>query len=179
MSTAVLYVHPQYPEVTDNRQRVIFTLAQVLCRQCQYAVRPNGIVKHLAHSNHRISASDSRRVEEAVQEWEDIEADIQQLQLPQSVRQHIKGLAISTDGLLCIVAPDCEYVCRSKGEHSQTLAHCPQLIPAPIRWRHPASGSRDCQRKYRTCYGAGHMSTAFSPPIQVLIIPRYAFLPAR
>lgn len=86
----------------------------IVCRQCQYAVRPNGIAKHLAHSNHRISASDARRVEEAVQGWDDIEADIQQLQLPQSVRQHIKGLAVYTDGLLCTVAPDCEYVCRSK-----------------------------------------------------------------
>lgn len=86
----------------------------VICRQCQYAVRPNGIIKHLAHSNHRISASDAHRVEEAVQAWEDVEIDVQQLQLPRVVPRRIKGLAVYTDGLLCTVTPDCEYVCRSK-----------------------------------------------------------------
>jgi predicted metal-binding protein len=53
----------------------------IVCRQCQYAVRPNGVIKHLAQTRHRISAPDARQIQEAVQEWEGIEADVQQLQL--------------------------------------------------------------------------------------------------
>jgi hypothetical protein len=50
-----------------------------------YAVRPNGVIQHLTQPHRSTSAPDARQIQGAVLEWEGIEADIQQLQLPRYV----------------------------------------------------------------------------------------------
>ena len=86
----------------------------IVCRKCQHAVRPTGIVEHLRRSNHKISAPHARLVQEAVLTWDGWVEDPQQLRFPTYVQQPIEGLAIHTDGLLCTVNLDCGYVCRSE-----------------------------------------------------------------
>jgi hypothetical protein len=86
----------------------------ILCRKCQHAIRPSGIVEHLRHSSHKIPASHARQVEETVKAWGGCVEDPQFLELPKSVRRPIEGLAVHTDGLLCTITTDCGYVCRSR-----------------------------------------------------------------
>jgi len=82
----------------------------IVCRKCQYAIRPSRIVDHLARSNHQVSPSRAREVQATVLTWDGYVEDPQQLVLPTSVPRPIEGLAVYTDGLLCTVAPDCGYV---------------------------------------------------------------------
>lgn len=86
----------------------------IVCRKCQYAVRPTGIVEHLRRSHHQIPASHARHVQETVFTWDGWVPDPQQLVFPTHVQRPIEGLATYTDGLLCTVNENCGYISRSE-----------------------------------------------------------------
>lgn len=49
----------------------------IVCRKCQYAVRPTSIVKHLRRTNHKIAAWCTREIQETVSTWDGCVADPQ------------------------------------------------------------------------------------------------------
>ncbi|KAJ5604334.1 hypothetical protein N7510_005162 [Penicillium lagena] len=84
----------------------------IICRQCEYAVRPKQVLYHLTHSPHRIPVSVARQVAQTISNWDCIEENPDELQYPIWVDQPIKGLRTYNDGLLC-KRGQCGYVCRN------------------------------------------------------------------
>jgi hypothetical protein len=144
----------------------------IVCRQCQYAVRPTQVVFHLTHSPHRTTAVYARQVQAAIEEWDGVEVDINHLTFPARVDQPIDGLTMYTDGILCTRVPGCGYVCRSKEslrkhwrtEHGwspyglqqgdQQSHHHNNTAQAAIQ---DASQAVCCQRFFTTKFGSHYM----------------------
>lgn len=86
-------------------------LGVAICRQCEYAVRPREIVRHLTKPKgaHVIPHSAAEEVlRQIVDTWPEVSDEPKQL--PQSVQRPIPGLTIHRDGILCTL---CGYVCRT------------------------------------------------------------------
>lgn len=85
----------------------------IICRRCQHAIQPTKIASHLRHTNHRIPITQAQEIQYTISTWQGFAQEPQELIFPHSVEQPIPGLALYTDGLLCTVVEDCDYVCRS------------------------------------------------------------------
>ncbi|KAJ5443114.1 hypothetical protein N7445_004865 [Penicillium cf. griseofulvum] len=112
----------------------------VVCQSCQVAVRPKQITYHLTHDPHRLSLRHAQETAATIGIWEGISSDPTTLQYPLSVQDPIQALSIYTDGMLCTVAADCQYVCRSlkaMKEHWRTTHRfsVPSDLSAVLRTR--------------------------------------------
>src|ERR1700716_1393544 len=84
----------------------------IICRQCQYAVRPKQIIYHLTHGQHQISIVRARQIAQTIEEWDGVEENPDELWYPTGIDQPIEGLQIYSDGLLC-KRGRCSYICRN------------------------------------------------------------------
>jgi hypothetical protein len=90
------------------------TFPVVICRQCQYGVWPSSIASHLKGSAHQVKHKEAQQVQEAIQQWDGIQHDSSQLELPLVLDERIPQLPIYPDGLLCWREnPQCGFVARS------------------------------------------------------------------
>ena len=86
----------------------------VMCRCCEYAVRPKQIASHLHGTRHRMPAAWAQAVAEAVARWEGVEQESEQMILPSVVEEPIPHLPLHADGLQCRLQPtQCTYICRT------------------------------------------------------------------
>jgi uncharacterized C2H2 Zn-finger protein len=86
----------------------------VICRQCQHGVWPSSIASHLKGSAHQVQHQEAQQVQEAIQQWDGIQHDSSQLELPSVLDERIPQLPIYPDGLLCWREyPRCGFVARS------------------------------------------------------------------
>src|ERR1700722_9428725 len=102
----------------------------IICRQCKHAVWPREVKKHLTGKKHRLRQAEARSIHEAIEHWDGLEHDPDQLTLPNIIDEPISGLDIYPDGLLCEREPlQCQYITRSlavmkkhwREEHNWTL----------------------------------------------------------
>jgi hypothetical protein len=90
------------------------TFPVVICRQCQYGVWPNSIASHLKGSAHQVKHKEAQQVQEAIQQWDGIQHDSSQLELPLVLDERIPQLPIYPEGLLCWREyPQCRFIARS------------------------------------------------------------------
>ena len=102
----------------------------IICRQCKHAVWPGEVKRHLTGKKHRLRQAEARSIHEAIEHWDGLEHDHDQLTVPNIIDEPISGLEIYPDGLLCEREPlQCQYIARSldvmkrhwREEHNWTL----------------------------------------------------------
>lgn len=84
----------------------------IICKKCQYAVRPKEIIRHLQSTHHRVPLATARQMSEAIHQWDGVQA-CDRWMVPTSVMESIIGLPIYTDGILCNRVSGCGFVARS------------------------------------------------------------------
>jgi len=84
----------------------------VICKKCQYAVRPTEIIRHLQSTHHQLPLATARQISEAIYRWDGVEACDHWI-VPISVAESIPGLPMYTDGILCNRVSGCGFVARS------------------------------------------------------------------
>jgi hypothetical protein len=60
------------------------SLRIIICRQCQYGVRPADVPRHLKQQ-HQYSHQAACQVADAVRQWEDVEQDSDSIQVPRQL----------------------------------------------------------------------------------------------
>ena len=151
----------------------------MVCRQCQYAVRPTQVVFHLTHSPHRIPGPHARQIQAVVDAWDPVERDPSQLVFPVVISRPIEGLAVYRDGILCTQTPDCGYVCRSREGIRKHWRTQHSWSPYRQRGRHRAHETEDaqtaiqnamqrvtCQRFFPTRVGSHYIRVTHPPSPQ-------------
>ena len=84
----------------------------IICKKCQYAVRPKEIIRHLQSTHHRVRLATARRISEAIHQWDGVHTCDRWI-VPTTVTESIPGLPIHTDGMLCTRVSGCGFVARS------------------------------------------------------------------
>lgn len=84
----------------------------IICRRCEYAVRPKQLLYHLTHGPHRFSIVQAHHLAQTIHNWDSIAENPDELEYPTWIHQPIEGLPIYNDGLLC-KRGQCGYVCRN------------------------------------------------------------------
>ena len=84
----------------------------IICKKCQFAVRPKEIIRHLQSTHHRLPLAIARQIDIEIQTWDRIEA-CTQWTVPTTVTEPIPGLLIYTDGILCNRILGCGFIARS------------------------------------------------------------------
>lgn len=77
-----------------------------ICRQCEYAVKPREIIRHLTNPNgtYRINQAVAEQIFHIIDDqWIDMDDD--HTTFPIVVQKPILGLTIYQDGLLCSMCP--------------------------------------------------------------------------
>jgi hypothetical protein len=64
----------------------------IICRQCKHAVWPREVKKHLTGKKHRLRQAEARSIHEAIEHWDGLEHDPDQLTLPNIIDEPIPGL---------------------------------------------------------------------------------------
>jgi hypothetical protein len=86
------------------------SLRIIICRQCQYGVRPADVPRHLKQQ-HQYRHQAACQVANAVRQWEDIEQDSDLIQVPRQLEAPLPIIPCHAGGLLCQRdPPQCQYV---------------------------------------------------------------------
>jgi hypothetical protein len=141
----------------------------IICRRCEYAIRPKQVIAHLTSTQHRIPITIARQVAQTIDEWDNIHRNPDELQYPMWINQPIDGLQIYHDGILCKRGV-CGYICRSiknmkkhwRTNHNwsaYTHAGRPQLsdIEASEQAIQGAMLQVTCQRLFAHSHGSHYM----------------------
>ncbi|KAJ5863522.1 uncharacterized protein N7529_001349 [Penicillium soppii] len=88
------------------------TTPVIVCKLCEYGVRPKEVSRHLQSANHRMPKPKARQIAEAVQQWERT-AECDEWQPLLVVNQPLPNLPVYSDGILCEQGPMCQFVARS------------------------------------------------------------------
>ena len=121
----------------------------IICKKCQYAVRPKEIIRHLQSTHHRIPLATARQISEAIHQWDKVQ-ECDQWTVPNTVTESIPGLPIYTDGIQCIRDPQCHFVARTvttmtkhwRTKHQWSALHG----PGPQRAQHRTTAEQDFQQ---------------------------------
>ena len=81
----------------------------LVCKSCQYAIRPNHLVAHLRSDQHKLSQQQSEEIANQYKDY-DLADPSMEIIAPQITTTPINYLAIYRDGLQCNY---CSYVCRA------------------------------------------------------------------
>jgi hypothetical protein len=141
----------------------------IICRRCEYAVRPKQVLYHLTHSPHRIPIVQARQVAQTIQHWENIEENPDEIRYPTWIDQPIEGLRTYDDGLLC-KRGQCGYVCRNvnglknhwRSAHDwSAYSHVGQPTPSELEAGEQAIATACervvCQRLFARGFGSHYM----------------------
>ncbi|KAJ5861944.1 uncharacterized protein N7529_009254 [Penicillium soppii] len=90
------------------------TTPVIVCKLCEYGIRPKEVFRHLQSVNHRIPKPKACQIAEAVQKW-DRTAECDEWQPPLVVNQPVPNLPVYSDGILCEQGPFCHFIARSIG----------------------------------------------------------------
>jgi superfamily II DNA helicase RecQ len=99
----------------------------IVCKRCQYAVRPDHVQAHLQQA-HRTTSKDQREsIARVLAEWRDVARKKDDVRYPHPHDAPISGLPIYSDGLKCNGSDEtgetCRYICRTIRGIQQ---HCKQ-----------------------------------------------------
>ncbi|KAJ5860055.1 uncharacterized protein N7529_007365 [Penicillium soppii] len=88
------------------------TTLVIVCKLCEYVIRPKEVFRHLQSANHRIKKPKARQIAEAVQSWDRTE-ECDEWQPPTVVNNPIPNLPVYSDGILCEKGQFCQYLART------------------------------------------------------------------
>ncbi|KAF7585812.1 hypothetical protein BBP40_010066 [Aspergillus hancockii] len=104
-------------------------LKVIVCRRCQYAVRPAEVERHLTHQHymtHRVATP----IVQAIRQLSDIEQDSLAIQVPLVLDDPLPIIPCHSNGLPCQRAPDqCTFCRRQHAHHATPLAGRSPMVP--------------------------------------------------
>ncbi|KAL3460227.1 hypothetical protein BJX64DRAFT_290552 [Aspergillus heterothallicus] len=89
------------------------SLRIMVCRACQYGVRPADVQQHLKRQ-HQYNHQAAGQVAREVHQWEDVQQDGQAIQIPRVLEHPLPIIPCHTNGILCRRDPTrCWYMTAS------------------------------------------------------------------
>lgn len=86
------------------------SLQIIICRYCKYGVYPKEVTTHL-RVKHAMKPQECIQVAEAVQHWDHIIQEPQDVQIPRTLQNPLPGIKLHTDGMQCRQDPEhCQYI---------------------------------------------------------------------
>jgi hypothetical protein len=131
----------------------IASLRVIICRQCQYGVRPTDVQRHLKQQ-HGYNHQAARQAARGVHQWEDIQQDNQAIQIPRVLDQPLPIIPCHTNGFLCQRdGVHCQYVAAtmdSMRKHWRTTHQWSQQSRrGRVGQREKARGEAELARSFR------------------------------
>jgi hypothetical protein len=125
----------------------------IICRQCQYGVRPADIRQHLKRQ-HQYSHQAASQVADMVHQWEDIQQESEDIHIPLALDHPLPVLPCHRDGILCQREPTrCQYMAASMNsmrKHWKTSHQWSQQSRGGrVGQREQARGQAELARSYR------------------------------
>ncbi|KAL4777910.1 hypothetical protein BJX76DRAFT_363253, partial [Aspergillus varians] len=118
------------------------SLRVIICRHCQYGVRPAEVEQHLK-LKHQFALGDIHAIAQAIQQWDGIEQDSNAIEIPMILDKPLPNLPCYSSGLRCTrLDPPCFYVAasmESMRKHWRTVHH----------WSRYPRGGRISQQQQR------------------------------
>ena len=90
----------------------------LVCKRCNFAVRPREVFRHLQSSNHRFSKPRARQIAEAIQ-TSDYAQECDEWQPPPVVNNPIPNLPVFSDGISCEMGQFCQFIARTENTMRQ------------------------------------------------------------
>ncbi|KAF2482205.1 hypothetical protein BDY17DRAFT_155157 [Neohortaea acidophila] len=78
----------------------------IVCKECQHAVWPQEVPRHLQGKQHQVLLQAARAIAIEVQEWPGVIHNKTDLAIPLYIHGPIAELPLYTDGLQCRVEPE-------------------------------------------------------------------------
>ena len=122
----------------------------LICRKCKYAVRIENITTHLTDTNHRLPRPTAKEIQQAVQDWDWVDAeDLEVQNWPTVLYQPIEELPIFSDGLLCLKCTGTPYICRGLKAMKNHWHTQHQWSPSSHRGRPNSSEAQQIQEQMK------------------------------
>jgi hypothetical protein len=142
---------PVYPMENQFFEKIA-GLRVIICRHCQYGVRPAEIQQHLKRQ-HQYSHQAASQVANMVHQWEDIQQESEDIYIPLALDHPLPVLPCHRDGILCQREPTwCQYVAASMNsmwKHWKTSHQwSQQSCGGRVGQREQARGQAELARSY-------------------------------